>query len=203
MRRICHRSIGRREAALLALLLGAAVSPLHPASLPTVDRQISTYRYGEQTVTCLEIDGGVVPLKVPYGAQLEVNSDVVVVWPEGGSRATFRPASARERELFTEMDKPEAAGDWQKYFESLYDKGASAFVLRDFQPDILQVNGWNMGQISMDFDLGGNKYTAMLLLWRCRDGSTIAVSMQSEAKSFLDQRTDLLAMIGSAMLMHK
>jgi hypothetical protein len=181
------------------------MSSLLPASgevLHTVERKFNSYR-GERTNTCLVIDGGIVPLFVPNDAELQTGGEIRMTWPKDGSYAIFRTATPAEAALFDIMDKPEGPAEWQKYLASTLGNGAAQYTLRDFQPDILAVNHWHMGAMSLDYSMQGVKSTRLLLLWRCADGTTLSVTLQTGFSDFKTHCDQLYSMIGGALLIEK
>jgi hypothetical protein len=176
--------------------------PASGAGLRTVERKFNSYR-GERTYTCLVIDGGIVPLFVPGDAELVTGGEIRMSWPKDGSYAIFRIATPGEATLLDMMDKPEGPAEWKKYLASILGNGAAQYTLHDFEPDILAVNHWHMGAMSLDYSLQGVKSTCLLLLWRCADGTTIAVTLQTGFKDFKTHCDQLYSMIGGAMLIPK
>jgi hypothetical protein len=191
--------------ALIALsVLGLSLGNAGAASLPTEERDINSYAHGLTVYTCLDIDGGVVPLVVPYEARLEMNNDITLVWPKDRCSAVFRPATMTEAVLLDKMDQPDAGDLWLKYLASTFHGAISNYSLHEFQPNIIPVNHWHIGAISMDYTQGGINYTGLLLLWRSQDkATTIAVTMQPEANQFQAKRDAIYSMIGASMLMQK
>jgi hypothetical protein len=51
----------------------------------------------------------------------------------------------------------------------------------------------------MDYALGGRKSSALLILWRCNDGSTLAVTMDTDPTPFKTHLADIRNLLGSAM----
>jgi len=178
--------------------------PLLPASggnLRTVQRTIHSYGHGDRTVSCLAIDGGLVPLILPNGAILQPGSEIKILWPKDRSFATFRAASPREIALMDMMDKPQAPVHWKRYVAEIIGDDADQYAVCDFQTNILAVNHWRMGMMAMDYSLLGVRSCCLLLLWRCRDGSTITVIMRTGFSDYKTHRQELFSMIGGAMLM--
>lgn len=193
-----------RRAWIAFLALGSPFWTAAGASLPTTERDINSYSRGKVTYTCLEIDGGVVPLIVPYDSRLELNNDITLVWPKDRCSAAFRPATVVEAGLLDKMDAPDASDLWLKYLASTFHGAISNYSLHEFQPNIIPVNHWHIGAVSMDYTQGGVNYTGLLLLWRSQDkNTTIAVTMQTEADQFQAKREAIYSMIGVAMLLPK
>lgn len=168
--------------------------------LRTEERTLHTY-FGDKTVQCLAIDGALLPLIVPGEARVEAYSDPRVVWPKEEHVALFRPASPEEIALLEIMDKPDASAAWEKYLAATLRGIADNYTVYDFQPDILAVNHWRIGAITLEYSLADHKYRSLLLLWRCRDGSTIAVTLRGILNDFQDHRDALYQMIGGSMLL--
>jgi hypothetical protein len=190
-----------RQRAFFLLLL-CSLLPASGEVLHTVERKMNSYR-GERTNTCLVIDGGVVPLFVPDDATLQTGGEIRMSWLKDGSYAIFRTATPVEAALFDIMDKPEGPAEWKKYLAATLGDGAAQYTLRDFQPDILAVNHWHMGAMSLDFSLQGVKSTRLLLLWRCADGTTITVTLQTGFNEFKTHCDQLYSMIGGSLLLEK
>lgn len=72
--------------------------------------------------------------------------------------------------------------------------------MKDFQPGILAVNHWRIGAMSMDYSFSGVRSCVLLLLWRTKDGATIAVTMRTGFAEFKAHYDALCGMIGGAML---
>jgi hypothetical protein len=161
-----------------------------------------TFSWGDRSYTCLDIDGGQVPLPIPPvgGPKITVGNGVAITWPPDGATAIIRDASKPEAALFDLMGKPEGGDAWKKYMVSrLRGKGYTTTV-NDLQPDCLNRNHWRMGAITMDYALGGRKSSALLLLWRCRDGSTLAVTMDTDPAAFKTGVAELFSLLGGAAL---
>jgi hypothetical protein len=171
--------------------------------LATVQRTFHSYGWGDRTYTCLAIDGGVVPLVIPPGndATVSAGDDVTISWPTDGATAVIRPASKAEAALVDLMGKPDAADSWKRYIVStLRDKGYT-YQVHDFQPDILDVNHWRIGAITMDYSIGGRKTTSLSMLWRCKSGATLAVAMQADPGHFKSHSDQLFSLIGASMIL--
>jgi hypothetical protein len=191
-----------RLASLPALLLLLACSSAGAQGLATVQRTIHTYAWGDRTYTCLAIDGGIVPLVPPMGdATVEGGDGVTVTWPKDGAFAVIRGASRAEAALLDLMGKPEAADAWKLAIASTLHGHGYKFKVNDFQPDVLDVNHWRIGSISMDYTIGAMKSSSLLMLWRCKDGSNLAVTMQAGSDKFKSHSDELFSMIGAAMIM--
>jgi hypothetical protein len=188
------------QSAFLFLLL-CSLSSASAGSLRTVERKIPSYSQGMRTYTCLVIDGGVVPLFVPADAKLEREGDLKLVWPADRTSATIRAASPEEVALLDAMDKPEGSAQWEKYLAATLGAAADQYTVRDFQPGTLAVNHWRIGVMVLDYSLAGMRSCALLLLWRCQDGSTLAVTMRTGFSDFNARRDQLYGMIGGAMLL--
>jgi hypothetical protein len=186
-----------------AMLVGWGHPSASRAALASEQRTIRSYAHGERVYTCLLIDGGALPLVVPNDAQVEAGDAVTVSWPGDGTTASFQTATPREAALCDLMGQPQAAAEWQNYAAAALQETHSTCTLRDFQPNILPVNHWQIGAISMDFTSGGVPYTCLLMLWRCRDGSTIAVKLNARSDIFDAKRDVVFGLIGSGMLMEK
>jgi hypothetical protein len=190
-------------ATAFVLLLGCSMAPARGEALQTVPRTIHSYAWGDRTYTCLVIDGGVVPLITPPGTTVNSDDAVKVTWSKDGTVALFRPASPVEGALLDLMDKPDGADAWKKQIVSTLRGSGYKYTLHDFQPDILGVNHWRIGAISMDYSLVGLKSSSLLMIWRCRDGKTLTVTLQGGTDSFKTHCDELNSMIGGAMILAK
>lgn len=188
-------------ASAFILLLGSSMAPARGEALQTVPKTIHSYAFGDRTYTCLVIDGGVVPLIVPPGATVSADDAVKVTWSRDGAVALFRPASPAEAALVDLMDKPDGADAWKKQIVSTLRGSGYKYTLHDLQPNILGVNHWHIGAISMDYSLVGLKSSSLLMVWRCRDGKTLTVTLQGGTDTFKTHCDELNSMIGGAMLM--
>ena len=169
----------------------------------TSQRTISSYSWGDRTYTCLLIDGGEVPLPVPPTGGPTVlagNGGVSITWPKDGAVAIIRSGSKGEAALLDLMDKPEGPDAWKRYIVSTLRGPGYTYAVHDFQPDCLTVNHWRIGAITMDYAVGGRKSSSLLMLWRCKDGSTLAVTMQSGPDEFKSHYDELFALIGGALV---
>ena len=191
-----------RLIAWASLLLAAIPLTDSAEALSISQRVIHTFSWGDRTYTCLNIEGGQVPLPIPPlgGPKVTVGSGVAITWPADGATAIIRNASKPEAALIDLMDKPEGADAWKKYIVSrLHGEGYTATV-GSLQPDCLDVNHWRMGAITMDYALGGRKSSALLLLWRCKDGSTLAVTMDTDPAALKTHVADLFTLLGGALV---
>ena len=198
------RSFRRSSRLLRSALLLAFLCHFLPANggcLRTVQRTIHSYGHGDRTVSCLAIDGGLVPLVLPNGSILQPGNEIKILWPKDRSFATFRAASPREIALMDMIDKPQAPVNWKRYIADIIGDDADQYAVCDFQTNILAVNHWRMGMMAMDYSLLGVRSCCLLLLWRCRDGSTITVIMRTGFSDYKTHRQELFSMIGGAMLM--
>jgi hypothetical protein len=57
-----------------------------------------------------------------------------------------------------------------------------------------------MAAITMDYTIGGRTSSGLLILWRCNDGSTLAVTMESDPIPFKTHLADIRTILGGAML---
>jgi hypothetical protein len=191
-----------RPGACASVLMLVLCFPTTGGALSTSERVIHTFSWGDRSFTCLNIDGGQVPLPIPPvgGPKVSAGSGVSITWPADGATATIRDASKSEAGLFDLLGKPEAADAWKDYMVSrLRGKGYS-WKVGDIQPDFLDVNHWRMAAMTMDYALGGRISSSILILWRCIDGSTLAVAMESDPKAFKNHLADLRAILGGTML---
>lgn len=186
-------------ALVLSLLTGVALA--ESAGLSTGEKTIRSYAYGERVYKCLKIDGSIVPLVAPPGAKVDGEGELKVVWPEDRSFAIIRKATAAEVALFEDMDKPEAPKEWKDYLAATIKNESDQYSVRDFQPNILAVNHWRIGAISMDYSFAGVRSCALLLLWRTQDGTTITVTMRTGFSDFKSRCDQLYSMIGGAMML--
>ena len=138
------------------LLLGCSLLTASAQGLGTVQRTFHTFR-GDRTYTCLLIDGGAVPLTPSGTAKVSAGDGVSVNWPEDGAAAIIRPGSSGEAALLNLMGKPEAALAWKKYIVATLRDPGYTYLVHDFQPDVLDVNHWRIGAITMDYSIGGRK----------------------------------------------
>jgi len=198
-----HRHYSARAlTASLAFLL--VLHPLrHNAlALATSTRVIPSFSWGNRTYTCLDIDGGQVPLPVPpVGGPLVHGGDSVTIsWPKDGAVAIIRTASKPEAALADLMDQKEGPDAWAKYIKSTLKGSGYTSTVHDFQPNCLNVNHWKIGAITMDYALGGRKSSSLLMIWRTKDGSTLTVTMQSDPDVFKTHNTDLFTLIGGSLV---
>jgi hypothetical protein len=190
-------------AAALILVLAHPYPSAGAGGLSTVERTFHSYAAGDQTCTCLAIDGGIVPLIPPRGGDFSVQGGdgAAIIWPEDDTIARIRSATPAEAALANLMGAPEAADAWKRYFASTLSGGGYKIDVHDFQPDVLDVNHWRIGAITMDYSIGGRKSSSLLMIWRCKDGSTLAVTMNSDPGSFKGHYDELSRLIGGAMIM--
>jgi hypothetical protein len=188
---------------VLILLLWCSHPPANGEGLPTVERTFPSYGHGLRTYTCLEIDGGIVPLVLPNDARLQPGDELEVLWPKERSTAIFRAASATEVALMNMIDKPEGPVSWKRYLATLIDNDSDQYAVRDFQTHLLDVNHWRVAAMAMDYSLLGVRSCCALLLWRCQDGSTITVILRSGYDDYKIRFRELTAIIGGAMLVPK
>jgi len=170
----------------------------------TVQKTFHTYALGDRTYTCLAIDGGVVPLIVPTGSDATIlggGDSVTVNWRKDGDIAFIRGASPAEAALLDLMGKPAAADAWKKAIASTLRDPGYKYKVNDFQPDFLDVNHWRIGAITMDYTIGGRKCSSLMMLWRCKDGSTLAVTTRADAARFKAHCDLLFSMIGGSIIM--
>jgi hypothetical protein len=182
-------------------LLLASPLPAPAASLRTVKKDIPSYSRGIRTYTCVAIDGGIVPLCVPDDATLENEPELKIVWPQDRSAAEIRKATAAEVSLFDKMDQPDGPKEWKDYLAGQIKNVSDQYTVQDFQPDILPVNHWRMGALSLEYSFAGARSCILLLLWRTQDGATIAVTMRTGFSDFKAHREALYQMIGGSMLL--
>jgi hypothetical protein len=169
----------------------------------TSQRTIPSFSWGNRTYTCLLIDGGEVPLAVPPVGGPVIHGgggEVTITWPKDGTIAVIRTGSRAEAALLDLMGKQEAADAWKKYMASTLRGPGYTFTVHDFQPDRLSVNHWRIGAITMDYAVGGRKSSSLVMLWRCKDGSTLAVTMQSGPDEFKGHYDELITMIGNSLV---
>jgi hypothetical protein len=173
--------------------------------LSTIQRTFHTYSWGDKTYTCLVIDGGIVPLCTPPvgGPKVEAGDGVTITWPKDGTVATIRTASREEAALADMMGQPDAAEAWKKAIVSTLHDSGFTYKVNEFQPDFMDVNHWRIGAITMDFSIGGRQSASLLMIWRCKDGSTLTVTMQADPEPFKAHSKELFSMIGASMLLNK
>ena len=188
---------------VLILLFWCFLPRVHGGNLPTVERTFPSYAHGDRTYTCLEIDGGVVPLVLPDDARLQPGDELKVLWPKDRSFAKFRAALPREIALMDMIDKPQAPVNWKRYIAEIIGDDADQYAVRDFQTDVIAVNHWRIGMMAMDYSLLGVRSCCLLLLWRCRDGSTITVVVRTGYEDYKIRFQELKTIIGGAMLVPK
>jgi hypothetical protein len=171
-------------------------------ALATSTRVIPSYSWGNRTYTCLDIDGGQVPIPVPPvgGPVIQGGDSITLTWPKDGTVAVIRSASKPEAALADLMDQKEAPDAWAKYIKSTLKGAGYTSTVHDFQPNCLNVNHWKIGAITMDYALGGRKSSSLLMIWRTKDGSTLTVTMQSDPAVFKTHNTDLFALIGGSLV---
>ncbi len=185
----------------LILLLGHPIPDARAQGPDTIQRTIHSH-FGDRTYTCLVIDGGVVPLVPPdSNTQVRGGNGVTITWPKDNAIAIIRGASPAEAALIELMGKKEGAEAWKKYMASTLHGPGYTCTVHDFQPDMLDVNHWRIGAITMDFAVGGGKYASLLMIWRCRDGTTLAVTMQCGPDQFEAHCKELFGMIGASLVM--
>ncbi len=184
------------------LLLGHPLTSATAQGVATVQKTLHSYAWGDRTYTCLAIDGGVVPLIVPPmgDAQVQGGDGVTITWPKDDATAIIRGASHAEVALLDLMGTDKAADAWKKYIASTVHGPGYKISVHDFQPDVLDVNHWRIGAISMDYSVGGMNSSSLLMIWRCKDGSTLAVTMQASADMFKSHADELFAMIGTSLV---
>jgi hypothetical protein len=189
----------------LIVIAGGSLPGANAQGLVTVQRTIHSYAWGDRTYPCLAIDGGVVPFVVPPHGDATVTggNGITISWPKDGTIAVVRGASKLEAALTDMMDKPDAADAWKRYMASTLRDPRYTCKVNDFQPDVLDVNHWRIGAITMDYSLGGLNSTSLLMLWRCKDGSTLAVTMQSGRDQFKAHSDQLFSIIGGSLLMKR
>jgi hypothetical protein len=187
----------------LILLAGLPLANAGAQGPATVARTIHSYAWGDRTYTALAIDGGVVPLITPptSGTHIRGGDGVTITWPGDDAIARIRGASKPEAGLLDMMGTPDAPDAWKKYIASTLHDHRYTFQVHDFQPDVLDVNHWRIGAISMDYSLGGLKSSSLLMIWRCLDGSTLAVTLQSGAGTFKAHSQELFSLIGASLMM--
>ena len=187
----------------ISLLLTACPLARSAFGLATTQRTIHTFSWGDRVYTCLVIDGGDVPIAPPPvgGPVVSGGGGVTISWPKDGSLAVFRDASKAEAALVDVMGKPEAGDAWKKYMLSrLHGPGYTAQV-HDLQADCLDVNHWRIGAITMDYAVGGRESSSLLMLWRCKNGATIAVTLESGPDEFKGHCTEVFGYIGSSIIL--
>jgi hypothetical protein len=189
--------------AAFILLFGLSLPGAHGHGVATVTRTLHSYAWGDRSYTCLAIDGGDVPLIVPPGgdARVQAGDGVTITWPKDNAVATIRGASPEEAALVDLMGQKEAADSWKKYIASTLHDPRYQIQVHDFQPDVLDVNHWRIGAITMTYSIGGRVSSSLLMIWRCKDGSTLAVTMQAGPDSFKSHSDELFSMIGSSLLL--
>jgi hypothetical protein len=187
----------------LALLAGLLPATASAQGLETVQRVMHSRSWGDRTYTCLAIDGGVVPLVVPpgKGTRVQAGGGVTITWPNDDGIAHIRTASKQEAALADLMGKPEAAEAWKKYIASTLRGPGYKFQIDDFQPDMLDVNEWRIGAVSMEFTLAGRSSSSLVMIWRCKDGSTLAVTLLAGLDAFKAHAAEIDSMIGSSLLL--
>jgi hypothetical protein len=187
----------------LVLLLGHPAADARAQGPETVQRTVHSSLSGDRTYTCLVIDGGVVPLAVAPGsdAQVRGGSGVTITWPADHATARIRGATPAEAALLDLMGRPEAAAAWTKYMGSTLRGPGYKFQVHDFQPDCLDVNHWRIGAITMDYTVGGRTSASLLMLWRCKNGTSLAVTMQADPEPFKAHYKELFSMIGASLLL--
>jgi len=170
--------------------------------LHTAQRTIHTYAAGDVTYTCLVVDDGVVPL-VPSSRDMRIQagSGVTITWTKDDSVAHIQNASATEAILADLMGTPKGADAWKSCIAATLHGGGYTMEVHPYQPDVLNVNHWRIGAITMDYSMGGRKSSSLLMIWRCKDGSTLAVTMNSAPEQFKGHCDELSALIGTSMLM--
>ena len=199
-----HLVLPKLSRCAFAGLLLCLVSPSNRAlALATSQRVIHTFSWGDRAYTCLNIDGGQVPLPVPPsgGPTIQGGSSLSIKWPTDGTIAIIRDASKSEAALLDLMGTEKAADAWKRYMGSTLHGTGYTSTVHDFQPDCLDVNHWHIGAITMDYELGGRKSSSLLMIWRCKDGTTLAVTMQSDPSVFKAHYTELTSLIGGSLVM--
>jgi len=137
------------------------------------------------------------------GPKVEAGDGVTITWPKDGTVARIRTASREEATLADMMGQPDAAEAWKKAIAApLHDPGFT-YKVNDFQPDFMNVNHWRIGAITMDFSIGGRQSSSLLMIWRCKDGSTLTVTMEADPEPFKAHSKELFSMIGASMLLNK
>jgi hypothetical protein len=171
--------------------------------LPTVQYTMHSHAWGDRSYPSLVIDGGVVPLIVPpHGDATVAGGDTATItWTKDRAVAVIRRASPGEAALVDLMGKPAAADAWKKYMASTLRGPGYTYKVNDFQPDVLDVNHWRIGAITMDYSVGGRKSSSLVMLWRCKDGTTLAVTLQGDPDEFKSHSDELFSMIGASLLM--
>jgi hypothetical protein len=189
---------------LALLLLPGASLPCARAQGPdTVQRTIHSHFWGDRTYTSLVIDGGIVPLVVPPGGDTQVRggTGVTITWPKDDAIARIVRATRAEAGLLDLMGQKEAADAWKKYIASTLHGTGYKVQVHDFQPDVLDVNHWRIGAITMDYSLGGRASSSLLMLWRCKDGSSLAVTLDASPETFESHSKEIFSMIGTSLVL--
>jgi hypothetical protein len=201
MKSVCSRAVLSLFWPALILLLGHPIAEARAQGPDTVQRTIRNRLTGDHTYTCLVIDGGVVPLVSPNShAQVRGGSGVTITWSTDDAIATIRGASGAEAALIELMGKKEGPDAWKKYMASTLHGPGYKYTVHDLQPDILDVNHWRIGAITMDYTLAGRASSSLLMIWRCKDGSTLAVTLQAGRENFQAHSQEIFAMIGASLL---
>ena len=184
------------------ILLGFPFPRAGAQGIHTIQRTLHTHDAGDVTYVCLAIDGGVVPL-VPSSRDMRIQAGggISITWTKDNSIATFRGASAAEATLADLMGTPKAADAWKSAIASTLHGSGYTVEIHPYQPDILDVNHWRIGAITMDYAIGGRKSSSLLMIWRCKDGSTLAITMNSDPAQFKGHCDELYGLVGSSMLM--
>jgi hypothetical protein len=169
----------------------------------TIERTLHDHFQGDRTFTCLVIDGGVVPLGVERGRDTQVRGGggVTITWPKDNAIAYIRDATHAEAALLNLMGTQDAPVAWTKYMISTLHGPGYKYQVHDYQPDILDVNHWRIGAITMDYSVGGLSSSSLLMLWRCKDGASLAVTMQCDPAQFQAHYNELFSMIGASLLL--
>jgi hypothetical protein len=189
----------------LIVLLGHPIPDARAQGPDTVQHTSHSPFWGDRSDTALVIDGGIVPLVAAPGSGTQVRggNGVTITWSKDDAIARIRGASRAEAALLDLMGKKEAAAAWTKYMASTVHGPGYKLQMHDFQPDCLDVNHWRIGAITMDYSLAGRNSSSLLMLWRCADGSSLAVTMQSDPGPFKAHCTELFSMIGSSLLLKR
>lgn len=191
-----------RFTALLLLGLAFCLRPPVAQALTIGERVRSVYNRGNVRFSCLMVDGGAVPMNPPSGARMTISGGVIAfIWPEGKAEASLKNASPTESSLIDKNGKSVEQPAWESAILSQIDPTAIGKQLHDFQPDIMPINHWKMGVVAYDYQLGGTKWTTLLLVWRCQDGTSISVKLFSQASEFENTRNALYQIIGGSMLL--
>ena len=187
----------------LIVLPGQLLTSASAEGLHTVERTFHSFAAGDQTCTCLAIDGGIVPLIAPPKGDFSVRGGhgAAIVWPGDDTIAHIRSSTPAEAALADLMGTPKAADAWKRYVASTLSQGDYKIDVHDFQPDVLDVNHWRIGVVTMDYSIGGRKSSSLLLIWRCKDGSTLTVTMNSDPGNFKAHYNELMCLIGASMIM--